>query len=211
MTIPHRMARRTALKWMLTAAASTAFVSRISLGQTTTGAPRGYGTDPDLIKLYEPGDVWPLTLTEAQRITAAALCDTIIPADNDSPAASTVGVVDFLDEWISAPYPDQVADRGVILPGLDWIDEESRRRFSRPFAELDETERHAICDDICFRAAAVDPFKEAARFFALYRDLTAGGYYTTPAGSNAIGYIGNMPLAVFDGPSDEVLRQAGVI
>ena len=34
-------------------------------------AARGYGTDPDLMRLYQPGDVWPLTLL-AERRTAAA-------------------------------------------------------------------------------------------------------------------------------------------
>jgi len=33
----------------------------------------GYGGDPKLTKLYHPGDVWPLTLSAAQRRTAAAL------------------------------------------------------------------------------------------------------------------------------------------
>ena len=44
-------------------------------------APRGYGTDPDLVKSYRAGQLWPLTMNEAQRRTAAALCALIIPAD----------------------------------------------------------------------------------------------------------------------------------
>ena len=48
----------------------------------------GYGTDPDLIRLYQPGELWPLTLSVEQRKTAAALCDCIIPADDVSPSAS---------------------------------------------------------------------------------------------------------------------------
>ena len=30
------------------------------------GAAQGYGTDPDLTKIYHPGDVWPLTLYAAR-------------------------------------------------------------------------------------------------------------------------------------------------
>lgn len=209
-TLP-RMDRRTALKWMLAAAASTALASRYARGQGAAPAAQGYGTDPDLLKHYKPGDVWPLTFTDVQRRTVAALCDVIIPADGRSPAASTVGVVDFLDEWISAPYPAQVKDREIVLSGLVWIETEAVTRFGRPFADLDDAAKTAICDDICHTAKAKPEFRQAARFFADFRDLTAGGFYTTPQGRQDLGYVGNMPLATFDGPPPEVLRQAGFI
>jgi len=122
-----------------------------------------------------------------------------------------VGVVDFLDEWISAPYPAQVADRGIVLPGLAWIDGESARRFGRAFAELDAAQQASIGDDICHAATAKPEFREAARFFATYRDLTAGGFYTTPQGRQDLRYVGNMPLATFDGPPPEVLRKVGLL
>lgn len=206
-----RMDRRTALKWMLAAAASTTLAPHFVRGQAATPPAKGYGTDPELMRHYQPGELWPLTFTDAQRRTAAALSDLIIPAESGSPAASAVGVVDFIDEWISAPYPGQQADRAIVLPGLAWIDEESVKRFNRAFTELDESQKTAICDDICNAATARPEFKTGARFFATYRNLTAGGFYTTPQGRKDIGYVGNMPLATFDGPPPEVLRQAGLL
>lgn len=206
-----RMDRRTALKWMLTAAATTALAPRFARAQVAAPAARGYGTDPDLLRHYQPGELWPLTFTAEQRRTAAALCDVIIPADDHSPAASAVGVVDFLDEWISAPYPDQQEDRAIVLPGLAWIDAEASKRFGRSFGALDETQKAAICDEICHTAGAKPEFREAARFFATYRNLTAGGFYSTPQGRQDLRYVGNTPLATFDGPPPEVLRQAGLL
>jgi hypothetical protein len=170
----------------------------------------GYGTDPDLVKTYRPGDVWPLTFTDTQRATAAVLCAVIIPADATSPSAAQLAVHDFIDEWISAPYPDQAGDRPLILDGLAWIDAEAQRRFSRNFAALTGTEQAAICDDICFAEKAAPQFVHAAKCFARFRDLTAGGFYTTPQGMKDIGYIGNMPLATFDGPTPEVLQKLGL-
>src|SRR4051812_13855576 len=117
-----RMDRRTALKWMLAASATMALDPHFVRGQTPAPSAKGYGTDPDLTKHYQPGELWPLTFTDGQRRTAAALSDVIIPADSESPAASAVGVVDFIDEWISAPYSDQQADRAIVLPGLAWIE-----------------------------------------------------------------------------------------
>ncbi len=92
---------------------------------TAWPAVRGYGADPDLTKIYMPGDVWPLTLSAAQRRTAKALCNVILPDDGRSPDAGSVGVVDFIDEWVSAPYPHQLQDRPVVLEGLAWMDAEA--------------------------------------------------------------------------------------
>lgn len=218
--MPPRPDRRTAIKWMLTAAASTAVLGRLSHGAASSAASSpgaiapvtatGYGTDPDLVKTYKLGDYWPLTFTEAQRAAAAALCAVIIPADDSSPSASDLSVHDFIDEWVSAPYPDQAQDRITILEGLAWIDAEAQRRFSHNFAQLSGSQQAALCDDICFAKTARPEFAQPARFFARFRDLTAGGFYTTPQGMKDIGYIGNMPLATFDGPPPEVLKKLGL-
>ena len=47
-------------------------------------------------------------------------------------------------------------------------------------------------------------------FFARYRDLTVGGFYSTPAGHQDLGYIGNVALPRFDGPPPELLRKLGL-
>jgi hypothetical protein len=164
-----------------------------------------------LVRDYKPGELWPLTFNEAQRLTAAALCAVILPAHPPHPSAADLGVHDFIDEWVSAPYPVQRGDRLVILHGLEWIETESRKRFERSFPNLVRVEQHSICDDLCSVERAGPAFSEAANFFARFRDLTAGGYYTTPEGMKDIGYTGNLPLASFDGPSPEVLSRLGLV
>ncbi len=201
------MDRRVTLKWML-AAAATVPLSRFSVA--VSAEPQPYGTDPRLLETYHPGDLWPLTFTDMQRRLAAVLCDIIIPADAKSPSASAVGVVDFIDEWISAPYPMQRGDRKAVLAGLAWFEEESSARFSKSMLALQPQQLHEICDDICYLPRAKPDFVEAAKFFARYRDLTAGGFYTTPHGREDLGYVGNVPLARFDGPPLEVLKKVGL-
>ncbi|HEU5468418.1 MAG TPA: gluconate 2-dehydrogenase subunit 3 family protein [Steroidobacteraceae bacterium] len=210
-----RIDRRTTIKWMLAASAALRVAPGLAFGGAQAAQPRarasaGYGTDPDLMRLYEPGDVWPLSMGTAERQTAAALCDLIIPADADSPSASEVGVVAFLDEWISAPYPVQQTDRRTVLSGLQWLDEEAQRRFRNSFAALDAEEMSAICDEVCYLPRAPERLKAAAEFFARFRDLAAGGYYTSPEGMRAIRYVGNVALPRFDGPPPEVLRRVGL-
>jgi hypothetical protein len=198
------MDRRETIKWMLAASAV------IPLAHLEAAESKPYGTDPDLLRVYHAGELWPLTLTPSQRNQATLLCDTILPADAVSPSASQVGVVDLIDEWISAPYPVQRNDRDLVLKGLDWMDSEAQHRFSKPLVEIATQQVHQICDDLCFVPRAKPEFLEAARFFARYRDLTTGGFYTSPQGRADLRYIGNTPLPRFDGPPLEVLKKVGL-
>jgi hypothetical protein len=199
------MDRRETIKWMF-AAAAVIPLARLEAAESA----KPYGTDPDLQRVYHPGDLWPLTLTPEQRKQATLLCDTIVPADAVSPSASQVGVVDLIDEWISAPYPVQRQDRDLVRKGLAWMDSQSHSRFSRALLEITPPQLHAICDDICWLAKARPEFQEAAQFFARYRDLTTGGFYTSPQGRADLRYIGNTPLPRFDGPPLEVLKKVGL-
>jgi len=207
------MDRRTSIKWMLSAAATVpslrfAIAGDAAARDVAWNQP-GYGTDPDLQKVWMTGEPWPLTLTKNGRETAKALADLIIPAEGGSPAASEVGVVDFIDEWISSPYPQQRGDRPIVLDGLLWIEAESQKRFQKAFPALGDAQRAQIADDIC-TAKSKPEFADAARFFAKFRDLTAGGFYTTPVGMKDIGYTGNVALTKFDGPPLEALKKAGL-
>ena len=189
--------RRTAIKWVLAASAALRLPSVAFDAAAAASPAKGYGKDPDLLKKYTAGDLWPLTLTKEQRVTATALCDLIIPEDEQSPAASKVGVVDFIDEWISAPYPEHAADRKTVLDGLSALESEAQRRFKTSFAKLSTTQMSTIAD-------VKDPF------FIRYRALTAGGFYTTQVGTRDLKFVGNVATATFEGPTPEVLRKLGL-
>src|SRR5687768_5238563 len=93
--------RRTTLKWLCATAAAVNLNWASPAGKLASGA-QGYGKDPDLLNPVVP---WSRTLTKAQLRLAAAVCDLLLPDDGRSPAASAVHVQDFVDEWVSAPYP----------------------------------------------------------------------------------------------------------
>jgi hypothetical protein len=215
-----RLPRRTVLKWFAAIAATSQMPgfaadsetngSEPSMAHPVAPASKGYGTDPLIAKLYAPGDFWPLTLTPEGRKTVTTLADLILPADHLGPAASEVRTPDYIDEWISAPYPVQKKDRDLILPGLAWLEVEAQKRFAKDFSSLAEEQKRAIADDICWPADAKPEFKKAAAFFVKFRSLAASAYYGTEAGWKAIGYVGNVPLPSFDGPPKEVLDRLGV-
>ena len=200
------MDRRTTIKWMFAAAATVPSLQFAHAGDAAArdvaANQAGYGTDPNLMKEWKAGGPWPLTLDANARLTTAALCDLIIPADDVSPAASAVGVVDFIDEWISAPYPQQRGDREIVLPGCCGSRPKRRSASARRFAahqrraDARDRRRHLLG-----REGEARSSRTAAKFFAKFRDLTAGGFYTTPVGMKDIGYRGNVPL-------DEIRRSA---
>lgn len=168
-----RLSRRAVLKWFAATATAPKLpdlgTEALATSNPVTAPPatKGYGTDPDVSGYYKPGDFWPLTLTAAQRESVTTLADIILPADHLGPAASDVRVTDFLDEWLSAPYPIQQKDRATILPGLEWLEEESQKRFQKRFIALSTVQQHTLCDDICWPADAAARFKKAAEFLSV--------------------------------------------
>lgn len=222
------VSRREAIQWVLGAVAASSLATTAGdvlaqeVGRTPTPqenaasqpSPKfteGYGVDPDLTRAHKPGDLWPLTLTDAQRATATALADVILPRDQFGPAASEVGVIAMVDEWVSAPYPQQRADRPVVLDGLAWVEAESHKRYGGAFPTLPEGRRHAIVLDISGADGEPKPeFRKPSAFFRRFRSLCAAAYFSTPAGWKAIGYVGNVALPSFDGPPPEVLAKLGV-
>ncbi len=204
------ISRRDAIKLVMAASATIPMVNFTSLGAEGVATAQPYRTDPVLTKIYHPGDFWPLTFDDAQSETVRVLADLILPAGDGAPAASKVGVVEFVDEWISAPYDAQRADRKTILAGLEWIDKESQKRFSKNFSKLSLEQQTAIADDIAFADRAKAEMKEGAEFFSRFRSVASGGYYATRAGWKDIGYIGNIPLAEFKLPPKAVLERLGL-
>jgi hypothetical protein len=147
-------------------------------------------------------------MTDAQLRATAALCDLVLPEDDRSPSANAVGVPDFIDEWVSAPYAQQQEDRELILDGLERLEQQSRQRFDVSFAFASVQQKTELVDSI-----AGGPEPDQAEFFKRFRYLTVGAFYTTEAGARDIGYIGNVPIAgEYPGPSDEAMAHlAGVL
>ena len=208
-----QISRREALQWVMTASATLALMPN-SLSAADGAAPvtaKPYGTDPLLNHTYKPGDLWPLTLSGDQRKTVSALCDVVLPADDRSPSASSVGVPDFIDEWISAPYPNQLRDREIVLTGLASLEADSRKRFNGSFAGLEAAQKTTLVDTLASAEKDKAESAKPASFFSTFRDLTMTGFYTTPAGMKDIGFIGNMALTRFPDPPREVLEKLGLV
>ena len=205
-----RVDRRTTLSWfgeatlvgMSLAVLPSASAAVPGVGDTlNVGEAKGYGNDPDLLN---PSVPWPRTLSAQQLRVSAVLADLILPATPTAAAPSAVGIPDFIDEWVSAPYPDQQRDRSLILPGLIWLDTEAVTRWKQPFTSLTADRQLELLSAIATPPASEDPTATMRYgFFRRFRSIAVGAYFSLEQNWPEIGYIGNKPQASFPPPTDE--------
>lgn len=200
-----RIKRRQALGLIATSA--TVLPAQAVLGTSDTSKPRPLPNLKDA-DLKNPAYPWSLTLSEKELRTLSALCDMIIPADAEAPAASALGVPQYINEHVSAPYAQHKADLIEVRGGLVWLDGECQRRFSQTFASLNPSQKKVICDELSMPSA--DQPQHAAAFFSKVRNMTAAGYFTTRQGMAWVGYIGNTPSLEFPPPPAATLKKLGL-
>ncbi|MCP9769013.1 gluconate 2-dehydrogenase subunit 3 family protein [Lacihabitans sp. LS3-19] len=140
--------------------------------------------------------------TAHELATVTVLVDIIIPADAKSGSASQAGVPAFI-EFIAKDMPYQ---QTPLRGGLMWLDNESKKQFSKKFVQLSASDRLKIVDLIAYPAKAKPEHSQGVSFFNLMRNLTATGFFSSEIGIKDLGYAGNTPNK-WDGVPQEVLNQ----
>lgn len=139
--------------------------------------------------------------------TLNVLCALILPANDNFPSATEVGVPEFIEFVVKDMPHYQTPIRG----GLMWLDHTSNTQFEAEFKSISETQQKELLDAIAYPDITKPqnewPLEE--RFFLTMRNLTLTGYYTTQKGFEDLGYKGNQ-FNVWDGVPEEVLEQHGV-
>lgn len=181
---PTRASRRSAITWMLSAASTMPFLNG--------------GTLPEKPTSYDPkSHRWSRTFSKAQLSLVTSLANIVLPGEDQRPSASALQIPDFIDEWISAPFPSRKKDRSSVLEGLNWINKESRKRFKKGFTKLSLTHQLAICNDISDPRTSKAIYAAPVAFFLLFQKLTYGAYFTTEFGKEE---LGDDPLPTFELP-----------
>jgi len=101
--------------------------------------------------------------------TFTVFCDTLVPADALTPAASAFGIADAIRADITG---DRLAER-LLAAGCSWLDATCAGDFSR----ADEVARVAACE----RMQAMPWQSPAGRFFQIMRNTVMAAYYAEPA------------------------------
>jgi gluconate 2-dehydrogenase gamma chain len=129
--------------------------------------------------------------------TLQALCQTIIPADADSPGAIEAGAPEFIDLLTSENKEYQVTLGG----GLMWLDGTCSDRYGKVYLDSAPEQQKEILDKIAYRKNAMSDasLNQGVAFFSFLRNMTADGFFTSQVGFKYLGYIGNTFLKEFPG------------
>jgi gluconate 2-dehydrogenase gamma chain len=148
----------------------------------------------------------PKFFTAHEWATVGVLVDLIIPRDERSGSATEAGVPQFMDFMMIDQPPRQIAMRG----GLALIDRLAEDRFGARFVNLADPRRRALLDEIAYTSNPDPGLSHAIVFFSSFRDLTAGGFWSTKMGVEDLQYKGNTFVAEWEGCPDAALKKLGV-
>ena len=149
----------------------------------------------------------PKLLSAHEYRTTRILADLIIPADEHSGNASQAGVPEFIDGVIAVRGGHI---QSQIRGGLIWLDREANRRFQGDFADCTVAQRKEILDLIAYPKKAAPEHSHAVVFFNRFRDLCAGGFYSSKIGVKDLQYTGNVAVMEWNGCPDEALKKLGL-
>jgi plasmid stabilization system protein ParE len=164
------------------------------------GRPRtGYGTDPDLMRPYKPGDYWPLTFSEAQRARGRGPLRRHHPRPTGCRAPRQVGVRTSSTSG-SAPRT-RTTSRTEDRPGRARVaGRASRAALRQPFAGRGAGAAPGPLRGDGARGGPRIALEAPVRFFRRSGTWWPAGFYTTPVGMKDLGYVGNVPLAPSTAP-----------
>ena len=137
------------------------------------------------------------------------LADYVIPRDARSGSATDAKVPEFMDFLLSDKDASETS-KNNMRGGLAWLDNESRKRFSRVFVQATDGQRRQILDDIAFPRRAKPEFSHGVAFFNRFRDMTASGFFSSAMGWKDVQYIGNVFNPNWDGCPAPALAKLGV-
>jgi len=144
---------------------------------------------------------------EHEMETITILSTIILPPKEPHGGPIEAEVPEFI-EFIAKDIPELEL---TLKGGLMWLDHQSNKNFDKEFKAASLDQQKQILDAIAFQNVEI-PLEEQpleTQFFALMRNLTVTGYYTSKVGIADLGYKGNQPN-IWDGVPQDVLDQHGV-
>jgi gluconate 2-dehydrogenase gamma chain len=164
-------------------------------------------TRETLEKLAERGQQYqPKVFNTHEWNTARVLVDLVIPRDARSGSATDAQVPEFMDVFMET----RENMRNWMRTGLTWLDDECKKRFSKAFVDCDDTQRKAILDDIAWPRRARPEMQAGVRFFNNFRNFTSSGFWSSQMGVDDLQYMGNRPIAQWNGCPPAALDKLGV-
>jgi gluconate 2-dehydrogenase gamma chain len=172
--------------------AQTAKDAHAGMAMSAAGTPRSLNGGPNYLPKY---------LKPHEFKTLRVLGDLIMPADATSPAASEAGAAEFID-YLCSRNEDLAA---IFDGGLAWLDQYMIHKYGSDFLTSKPAEQTALLDLAYGARTAAPQVAAGQQFFTWARNMVVDAYYTSPAGVNDIGYMGNTVVAAPFGVPQEAV------
>jgi gluconate 2-dehydrogenase gamma chain len=143
----------------------------------------------------------PKVLTPHEFATLQKLCELIVPGASKGHAA------EFID-LLSSQNPDMAF---IYTGGIAWLDQAMQRAANAAFLAAAQDDQKALLDKVAYRENATPDLAAGVRFFEWVRRMTVDAYYTSAAGIEELGYLGNKASSEFKAPQraiDYALRRS---
>ena len=200
------ISRRDALQGLLAIPAGLA-LSPETLERARTHVDEALGAQGTAAQpAAQPAAYVPKQFTPDEWRLVRLLVNYVIPRDGRSGSATEAGVPEFMD-FILGEY---ASNRTWMKDGLGWMNAECRRRFAKGFVSCTDVQRRAVLDAIAYPKKAAASVRAGVEFFNRFRNMTASGFYSSRVGVADLGYIGNRPVAKWEGTPPEVMKKLGL-
>src|SRR5215471_21139741 len=143
------------------------------------------------------GNYVPKYFTVKQYETLTSLCDAIIPRDEKSGGAVDAGAPEFIDLLTS----ENAEFQNRLGGGLMWLDSYCIDHYGKVYMESLPEQRKEVVELIAYRknAKANPEIQQGVAFFAVLRNMTCDGFYTSKIGIDDLQYIGNVTRSEWPG------------
>lgn len=141
-------------------------------GCKTTGKKEGLFAADDVALLDEVGD-------------------TILPTTATSPGAKAANIGNFMKVIVTDCYDEN--DQKIFTEGINKLNDASKKKYDKPFMELAANQKHDLLVTLDKEAKDYTAGKkdnDPKHYFALMKQLTLWGYFTSEVGAQkALRYL----------------------
>jgi gluconate 2-dehydrogenase gamma chain len=132
--------------------------------------------------------------TDSEAADIEAMCEQIVPADND-PGAKAANVIYFIDKQLVSNY---ITHQETYRKGIIGLNETSRAMFGNKFAKLSWENQYQVMLALESGKAKGETWKNfsPAIFFKLVRDHTMQGFYGSPHHGGNKDYVSYRMLGI---------------
>ena len=184
-------------------------ITLTTLGVSVVNAEAAQHVHQAVADVKKNGAYKPKFFNDHEYKTLEKLADLIIPADEHSPGALAGGAPEFID-FLSSQSPELAE---IYTGGLAWLDHQMNKTYSATFIAAAPEQQIAMLDLIAYRKNTSPELGPGVVFFNWVRNMTVDAFYTSKAGMDDLGYMGNGAMSEFHVPAEAIeyaLKRSGL-